>query len=89
MKQLNEKRFLYLLNRSNKLRKEAAILKNELLNVIEKHDVLTVDEVLQIYKISRSTFDRYVKKGLKINQPCRNGRISVNRVELEKFLQKK
>ena len=51
-------------------------------------ETFTVDEVLKVYGISRSTFDRYRDSGLKVYQPKRNGRIMVKKIDIDKFLKK-
>lgn len=52
----------------------------------KKKDWLTVNEIVEEYSISRKTFDRLREKGLKVSQPKQNGKILVNRTELEIFL---
>lgn len=51
-------------------------------------ETFTVEEVLHVYGISRSTFDRYRDSGLKVYQPKRNGRIMVKKADIDKFLKK-
>ncbi|WP_066441043.1 helix-turn-helix domain-containing protein [uncultured Chryseobacterium sp.] len=51
-------------------------------------ETFTVEEVLNVYGISRSTFDRYRDSGLKVYQPKRNGRIMVKKTDIDKFLKK-
>lgn len=51
-------------------------------------ETFTVEEVLNVYGISRSTFDRYRDSGLKVYQPKRNGRIMVKKADIDKFLKK-
>ncbi|WP_376778707.1 helix-turn-helix transcriptional regulator [Chryseobacterium taichungense] len=89
MKSIKERRFLFLLNRTNKLKKRIAVLESLALENIKSKEILTVEETLELFNISRSTFDRLRKKGFRVSQPNRNGKIYVNRAELEKFLQKK
>ncbi|MDR4951969.1 helix-turn-helix domain-containing protein [Chryseobacterium sp. ES2] len=89
MKLLKERRFLFLLNRTNKLKKRIAVLESLALENIKSKEILTVEETLELFNMSRSTFDRLRKKGFDAPQPNRNGKIYVNRAELEKFLQKK
>ena len=58
-------------------------------NVLEeKHlqETITVEEVCKSYNISRSTFDRYRKLGLKVSQSGRNGKIMVKKSDVEKYL---
>lgn len=88
MKVLQERRFLYLLNRTNKLKKRIAVLESLALENIKSKEILTVDETLELFNMSRSTFDRLRKRGFQVSQPNRNGKIYVNRAEFEKFLQK-
>ncbi|ROH91525.1 DNA-binding protein [Chryseobacterium cucumeris] len=89
MKLLKERRFVYLINRTNRLKKRVAVLESLALENIKSKEILTVEETLKLFNMSRSTFDRLRKKGFKASQPNRNGKIYVNRAELEKFLQKK
>ncbi|AZA86833.1 DNA-binding protein [Chryseobacterium shandongense] len=89
MRKLKERRFVFLLNRTNRLKKRVAVLESLALENIKAKEILTVEETLELFKMSRSTFDRLRKKGFKVSQPNRNGKIYVNRAELEKFLQKK
>ncbi|WP_123803351.1 hypothetical protein [Flavivirga aquatica] len=49
-------------------------------------DWLSVKDVIGIYSISRKTFDRLRLKGLKVSQQKVNGKILVQRKEIEKFL---
>lgn len=51
-------------------------------------ETFTVEEVIKVYGISRSTFDRYREAGLKVYQPSRNGRIMIKKVDIDKFLKK-
>lgn len=89
MRKLKERRFLFLLNRTNKIKKRIAVLESLALENIKSKEILTVEETLELFNMSRSTFDRLRKKGFKASQPNRNGKIYVNRAEMEKFLQKK
>ncbi|WP_313100941.1 hypothetical protein [Epilithonimonas sp.] len=45
-----------------------------------------MSETREKYGISRSTIDRYRKKGLKVGQPTRNGQIFIDEAELQNFL---
>lgn len=78
-----KRRFIYLLKRNQTLKRRIEDLE---MKISAKKDILTVDEVKEIYGISRSTLGRYRKKGLKVGQPERNGNIYVKVSELEKFL---
>ncbi|WP_409515135.1 helix-turn-helix transcriptional regulator [Chryseobacterium sp.] len=89
MRKLKERRFVFLLNCTNRLKKRVAVLESLALENIKSKEILTVEETLELFKMSRSTFDRLRKKGFKVSQPNRNGKIYVNRAELEKFLNKK
>jgi ACT domain-containing protein len=51
-------------------------------------ETFTVQEVIKVYGISRSTFDRYREAGLKVYQPSRNGRIMIKKADIDKFLKK-
>ena len=79
------------MNQQEKLRK-LKIFTNKKLRKIEqelhseKKDWITVKEVIEEFKISRKSFDRMREKGLKVSQPKRNGKILINRNELETFL---
>lgn len=83
MTQLKERRFVFLINKIRNLKQKIESLE---MKISSKKDILTVDEVEEIYGISRSTLGRYRKKGLKVGQPERNGNIYVKVSELEKFL---
>lgn len=48
--------------------------------------ILSIAEVIEKYGISRSTIDRYRKKGLKVGQPTRNGQIYIDEAEFQNFL---
>lgn len=56
---------------------------------IQQKKTLSVTEVKEKYGISRSTIDRYRKKGLKVGQPTRNGQIYIDEIELQDFLKNK
>lgn len=49
-------------------------------------NMLSISETVKKYGISRSTLDRYRKKGLKVGQPTRNGQIYIDETELQNFL---
>lgn len=66
----------------NKLKK----MEKKLLEIEKKNEWITVKEIEEEYSISRKTLDRMREKGLKVSQPSRNGKILVNRKELELFL---
>lgn len=68
---------IYTIKRLNKMEK---LIKTK------KKNWLTVNEIVKEYSISRKTFDRLREKGLNVSQPKRNGKILVNRNELETFL---
>lgn len=76
-----------LLKKIRALEKRVKILEDFLEEKTLK-ETFTVDEVLKVYGISRSTFDRYRDSGLKVYQPKRNGRIMVKKVDIDKFLKK-
>ncbi|WP_326982266.1 helix-turn-helix domain-containing protein [Chryseobacterium sp. MYb264] len=76
-----------LLKKIRALEKRVKILEDFLEEKTLK-ETFTVDEVLKVYGISRSTFDRYRDSGLKVYQPRRNGRIMVKKVDIDKFLKK-
>jgi excisionase family DNA binding protein len=48
--------------------------------------MLTVKEVLQEFKISRSTFDRWRAKGLKVYQDKQGSAVRIKRVDVLKFI---
>ncbi|WP_028122348.1 helix-turn-helix transcriptional regulator [Epilithonimonas tenax] len=75
----------YLVNECHKLKNRIIKLEKVL---VENKEILTVKEVEEKYGISRSTIDRYRKKGLKTNQPTKNGKVYINVSELQKFLKK-
>lgn len=75
----------YLVDECHKLKNRIRKLEKALL---ENKEMLTVKEVEEKYGISRSTIDRYRKRGLKTNQPTRNGKVYINVSELQKFLKK-
>lgn len=77
----------FFLKRLKALEKRVKILEDFLEDKTLK-ETFTVDEVLKVYGISRSTFDRYRDSGLKVYQPKRNGRIMVKKVDIDKFLKK-
>lgn len=52
----------------------------------QKGKLLTIEETISQHGISRSTIDRYRKKGLKVGQPTRNGQIYIDELELQNFL---
>lgn len=54
--------------------------------IIQQKKILSVVEIREKYGISRSTIDRYRKKGLKVGQPTRNGQIYIDEIELQNFL---
>ena len=64
------------------------MLESLALENIKSKEILTVDETLELFNMSRSTFDRLRKRGFQVSQPNRNGKIYVNRAEMEKYLQK-
>lgn len=51
-----------------------------------KTNMLSISETVKKYGVSRSTIDRYRKKGLKVGQPTRNGQIFIDEAELQNFL---
>lgn len=58
-------------------------------NILEEKalkETFSVDEICNSYSISRSTFDRYRKAGLKVSQSGRNGKIMVKKSDVEKYL---
>ncbi len=65
----------------NRIKRMEKLLKEQ-----QKKDILTVQELIKEYGISRKTLDRLRVKGLKVSQPVRNGKILVSRNELETFL---
>jgi len=73
---------IYTLKQLYKMRQEMRELK-------KKRDWLSVKEVETEFVISRKTIDRMREKGLKVSQPKRNGKILINRNELETFLNTK
>lgn len=77
----------FLLKRLRALEKRVKSLE-ELLEEKTLKETFTVDEVLKVYGISRSTFDRYRDSGLKVYQPKRNGKIMVKKLDIDKFLNK-
>lgn len=76
-----------LLKRIRALEKRVKLLEDFLEEKTLK-ETFTVEEVLNVYAISRSTFDRYRDSGLKVYQPKRNGRIMVKKADIDKFLKK-
>ena len=76
-----------LLKRIRALEKRVKLLEDFLEEKTLK-ETFTVEEVLKVYGISRSTFDRYRDSGLKVYQPKRNGRIMVKKADIDKFLKK-
>ncbi|MGX9986925.1 hypothetical protein [Soonwooa purpurea] len=75
---------LFLLKKIDKLGMRVKSLENE-----QKKGMLSILETKQKYGISRSTIDRYRKKGLKVGQPTRNGQIYIDEIELQDFLKNK
>jgi len=53
---------------------------------LEETNLLSISETVKKYGISRSTIDRYRKKGLRVGQPTRNGQIFIDEAELQHFL---
>lgn len=78
-----------MLKKNSLLNRKIQQLKLELFELRNSQKLLTVDQLKEIYGISRSTLERYRKKGLKVNQPIMNGRIFICPIELEKFLKTK
>ncbi|AZI55155.1 DNA-binding protein [Epilithonimonas vandammei] len=77
----------YFLKKIRALEKRIKILENFLEEKTLK-ETYTVEEVLETYGISRSTFDRYRKAGLKVSQPERNGKIMIKKTDIENYLKK-
>ncbi|KPE50111.1 helix-turn-helix domain-containing protein [Chryseobacterium indologenes] len=77
----------FFLKRLRALEKRVRLLE-DLLEEKTLKEMFTVEEVINVYGISRSTFDRYRDSGLKVYQPKRNGRIMVKKVDIDKFLKK-
>ncbi|GEM_PF-1786713 len=71
----------FLLKKIDKLGKRIKFLEGE-----QKKKLLSMSETREKYGISRSTIDRYRKKGLKVGQPTRNGQIFIDEAELQNFL---
>lgn len=77
----------FFLKRLRTLEKRVRLLE-DLLEEKTLKETFTVEEVIKVYGISRSTFDRYREAGLKVYQPNRNGRIMIKKVDIDKFLKK-
>lgn len=79
----------YVLKQNQKLKKRINTLEEILSEMSNFREILTPEEVCREFSISRKTFDRFRKEGLKTMQPKRNGSIKVKRTEMENFLNSK
>lgn len=85
-KKENSRKVNMLLRKNIELTKELENYKLLIFNSNVTKEFLSFDEVKEKYGISRSTLDRYRKKGLIVGQPVRNGNIYVKEEDLQKFL---
>ena len=54
-----------------------------------KKEWLTITDIETEFGLSRKIIDGFRKKGLKSNQKIANGKITIRRIDLEKFISKK
>lgn len=77
---------VYLINKLVKLQREQSEVLEMLNREINKGELLTVKQVLNDFNISRSTFDRWRGKGLKVYQDMPKSAIRVKREDVLKFI---
>lgn len=82
MKKSQSKFLALAIKKVTKLNSRLKVLEDKL----EETNMLSISETVKKYGISRSTIDRYRKKGLKVGQPTRNGQIFIDEAELQNFL---
>ncbi len=76
----------YNLNKLIQFKKEQRKFIEEIRIEKSLEDLLTVKQVMEIFKISRKTFDRWRIDGLKIYQKTPNSTILVKRKDVFNFL---
>lgn len=80
---------IYVFKENKKLKRQILDLQEIIFQTCRIKEYLTVNEVCEIFKISRRTFDRYRSEGLKTLQPKKNGKRLIRKIDIENFLTKR